>query len=149
MTPAQPRLLTAAILLSLIPVIAMGEVYKWIDEDGVTHYSQQPPPAGTPTVITPDAAPRDETADGQSGNREDQGGEAENGDGEQETIAEFCSELRDREKILRSDRPLRIKAEDGTLTDLDDEERTQRLERIEGQLRDHCQGLDARGGDGG
>jgi len=151
MTPARPRLLAAAALLSLIPAIAMGEVYKWIDEDGVTHYSQQPPPSGTPTVITPDAPPPDETADGQSDNGEGQEGEADNesGDGEQETIAEFCKELRDKENVLQGDRPIRIKAEDGTLTDLDDEGRAQRLERIQGQLRDHCQGLDAQGGDGG
>ena len=151
MTPARPRLLAAAALLSLIPAIAMGEVYKWIDEDGVTHYSQQPPPAGTPTIITPDAAPPSDAADGEAGNDEGQGGEADNqnGDGEQETVAEFCKELRDKEKVLQGDRPIRIKAADGTLTDLDDEGRAQRLESIQGQLRDHCKGLDAQVGDGG
>lgn len=153
MFPNLSRLLAIAVLLSITASAGAAQVYKWIDEDGVTHYSQQPPPSGTPTVITPDTAPPDETAGGQSANAEGQDGEAnnENGDGNdgQETIAGFCKELRDKEKILQSDRPIRIKAEDGTLTNLDDEGRAQRLEQIQSQLRDHCQGLDAQGGDGG
>jgi hypothetical protein len=137
-------------LLSMLPAIGVAEVYKWVDEDGVTHYSQQPPPQGSATMITPDA-PADtasggdapgEAGDGEGG---EESGESD-GDGEQETIAEFCQELRDKEKVLQSDRPIRIKAADGTLTDLDDEGRAQRLERIQGQLRDHCQGLEAQAG---
>ncbi len=149
MSPIHPRLLPAvAALLALIPVAGMADVYKWIDEDGVTHYSQQPPPAGTPTVITPDAASPADTAEDQGGDGDGQdGGANENGDGEQETIADLCKELRERKDILQSDRPIRIKAEDGTLTDLDDEGRAQQLERVQTQLQDHCQGQDAQGDD--
>ncbi|WP_067563672.1 DUF4124 domain-containing protein [Halofilum ochraceum] len=148
MSPVRPRLLVIASLLSLIPAVAMAEVYKWVDEDGVTHYSQQPPPSGTPTVITPDAAPPTDTAERQGGDGEGEDGNAdnENGDAEQEMIADFCNDLRDREKILQGDRPIRVKAEDGTLTTLDDEGRAQRLERVQGQLRDHCKGLDGQSG---
>jgi hypothetical protein len=149
MSPVRPRLLAIAALLSLIPAIVMAEVYKWVDEDGVTHYSQQPPPSGTPTIITPDAPPPTDTAerqDGAGGGDQDGNAEDESGDAEQETIADFCNDLRDREKILQGDRPIRVKAEDGTLTTLDDEGRAQRLERVQGQLRDHCKGLDGQGG---
>jgi hypothetical protein len=35
----------------VVPAYADGQrVYKWTDADGVTHYSQTPPPAGTPGV---------------------------------------------------------------------------------------------------
>ncbi len=154
MSPTRTWLLAVAALLSLIPALGMAEVYKWVDEDGVTHYSQQPPPEGTPTVITPTAdapssaegepdadADAEADADGQDGNADN-----EDGDDEQETVADFCKDLREKEKVLEGDRPIRIKAEDGTLTDLDDEGRAQRLERIQGQLRDHCQGLEAQEG---
>lgn len=145
MPPTRPVLLAVAALLSMAPIAGMAEVYKWVDEDGVTHYSQQPPPEGTPTVITPDTgAPS--SAEGEpdaDASGQDESADNEDGDGEQETIADFCKDLREKEKVLESDRPIRIKAEDGTLTDLDEEGRAQQLERIQGQLRDHCQDVEA------
>lgn len=146
MSPVRPRLLAIAALLSLIPAVAMAEVYKWVDEDGVTHYSQQPPPSGTPTIITPDTGPPTDTGESQDGDGEEGSADNENGDDGQETIADFCNDLRERKSILQSDRPLRVKAEDGTLSTLDDEGRAQRLERVQGQLRDHCKDVEAQGG---
>lgn len=150
MSPDRPRLLAIAVLLSIIPVAGAAEVYKWIDEDGVTHYSQQPPPEGAETVITPDSEPQSAAEGSPDAAGEDGNGNADDadGDGDQETIADFCNELRDREDILESDRPIRIKAEDGTLTELDDEGRAQRLERIQGQLQDHCQDVNMETGSG-
>lgn len=57
-----PVILTAALLtLSLLlPVsAAAAEVYKWVDEDGVLHYSAQPPSnQAAATVDTPDSPAR-------------------------------------------------------------------------------------------
>ncbi len=33
----------AILLLFLLPLAAAAQVYKWVDEQGQTHYSQQPP----------------------------------------------------------------------------------------------------------
>lgn len=30
----------------LFPISGFAQMYKWVDEEGNTHYSQQPPPAG-------------------------------------------------------------------------------------------------------
>src|SRR5471032_3343137 len=38
-------------LLSLCAGMAGAQVYKWVDEKGVTHYSDQPPPPSTPAKI--------------------------------------------------------------------------------------------------
>lgn len=149
MSPIRPLLLAVAALLSMAPAAGMAEVYKWVDDDGVTHYSQQPPPGGTPTVITPTADAPSSAENGpeaDAAEQDDGSADTEDGDGEQETIADFCEELREREKVLEGDRPIRMKAEDGTLTDLDDEGRAQRLERVQSQLQDHCQGQEAEGG---
>lgn len=149
MPPIRPVLLAVAALLSMVPLAGMAEVYKWVDDDGVTHYSQQPPPEGTPTVITPDTgAPS--SAEGEADadtDAQDASADNEDGDGEQETIADFCKDLREKEQVLEGDRPIRVKAEDGTLTDLDEEGRAQRLERVQGQLQDHCQDVGTEGGD--
>src|SRR5690606_12771554 len=40
-----PRLFAAALLVLALPVAA-GELYQWKDANGVTHYSDSPPPAG-------------------------------------------------------------------------------------------------------
>jgi hypothetical protein len=37
---------TLALLLALAPALASAQTYKWIDENGHTQYSDQPPPAG-------------------------------------------------------------------------------------------------------
>jgi hypothetical protein len=56
------RLLTLALLLAALPASAV--LYKWVDQDGKVHYSDQPPPDGAkqsgvvtaPARSTPSAA---------------------------------------------------------------------------------------------
>jgi len=64
------KLLTLALLLSMLP--AWGAVYKWVDESGRVHYTDQPPPGGakrqeTVTTRKPATAPTATTpgADGE------------------------------------------------------------------------------------
>jgi hypothetical protein len=40
------RYLALALLVAVCP-LAFGQAYKWKDAQGVTHYSDSPPPAGT------------------------------------------------------------------------------------------------------
>lgn len=40
------RYLVLALLVTVCP-LAFGQAYKWKDAQGVTHYSDSPPPAGT------------------------------------------------------------------------------------------------------
>ncbi|KLD75664.1 hypothetical protein Y886_25625, partial [Xanthomonas hyacinthi DSM 19077] len=40
------RYLVLALLVAVCP-LAFGQAYKWKDAQGVTHYSDSPPPAGT------------------------------------------------------------------------------------------------------
>jgi hypothetical protein len=35
-----------ALALALLPVLAQAQLYKWVDENGRTQYSDRPPPAG-------------------------------------------------------------------------------------------------------
>jgi hypothetical protein len=62
------RLLLAAALAALaLPAAAAGKVYQWKDANGVTHYSDEPPPRGAyrdreissrdPATIAPVAEP--------------------------------------------------------------------------------------------
>jgi len=62
------RRTTLALALALLPVLAQAQLYKWVDENGRTQYSDRPPPAGikgelvtkgrvSPSAAQPAAAP--------------------------------------------------------------------------------------------
>jgi hypothetical protein len=53
MTPFPAKLLSALLVTASLAVPApasAGTVYRWVDADGVTHFSQLPPPPGTEAV---------------------------------------------------------------------------------------------------
>lgn len=39
--------LPLVLLIILLPVVAAAEMYQWVDEKGVRHFSNEPPPTGT------------------------------------------------------------------------------------------------------
>lgn len=41
--PFRIALLGMLAFVPAVPVVHSGEIYKWVDENGVTHFSQQPP----------------------------------------------------------------------------------------------------------
>ncbi len=47
----QLSFISSLILFLLLPSLAFGEIYGWIDENGVKHFSNDPPPGGTTAVI--------------------------------------------------------------------------------------------------
>lgn len=131
---------TVPLLAILLATPALAQVYKWVDEDGVTHYSQQPPPGGEAQVINPDISLPDEPPPGASGNGGEGGSSAsEGGGGESRSIAEFCKELRDQAQLLASDRPVRVKQDEDTVTTLEGDARQQRLSEVQSQIQEHCQ----------
>ncbi|MBI2383969.1 MAG: DUF4124 domain-containing protein [Gammaproteobacteria bacterium] len=44
---------TLAVLLFALPALARAEVYRWVDEYGQMHYSQQPPRQGAYDAVRP------------------------------------------------------------------------------------------------
>ncbi len=44
--PLRIALIASALALGAAPAVFAGEVYQWKDANGVTHYSQTPPPQG-------------------------------------------------------------------------------------------------------
>ena len=51
------RLAVLAVLLAVAGFAHAGEVYKWKDANGATHYSQKPPAKGDFTVVKVNKAP--------------------------------------------------------------------------------------------
>lgn len=135
-------LLAAAILMPAAQ--ASESVYKWVDDEGVTHYSHQPPANRDAQLITPDGtigpAPASEPSsqgsqqgDAASGEDEDEGGN----EGPQ-NMTEFCNQVRERISTLDGEGPVSVRQPDDSLEQLSDEERAQRLEQARSQLQQHC-----------
>ena len=53
----QIRILIAALLLAGVTTTAQAAMYKWVDENGVTVYSQTPPASAPSTLIKPPPPP--------------------------------------------------------------------------------------------
>lgn len=136
------RTTALAIALVIAAPVAAAQVYKWVDEDGVTHYTQQPPPGGEAQVIDPDVAqPTAAPPAGGSGDEAaatgDASGESSGDDGDTQSMAEFCSQLRDEAQLLASDRPVKVQSGD-SVTDLSGDARQQRLQETRGQIEQYC-----------
>jgi hypothetical protein len=130
-----------------------GAIYKWVDKQGVTHFSDAPPEGGRYETVTqprlspadPDAQRQlDELLKSQKQTEEDQ--QQKKKDQMQDAKAEAaradsCREAKERLAILKS-RPgsrIMITAPDGTQRRLTEEEYQDRLAETQKQVADFCQ----------
>ncbi len=133
------RIAALTVLLALAAPVAFSQsVYKWVDEDGVTQYTQQPPPSGEAELLDPKrSAPPPDTA---PADRAEADGKADSEGGRElpSNVSEYCEEMQGRAETLASDAPLQIRGDDGNLQELSGEERAERLERARNQIEQHC-----------
>lgn len=140
--------LLAALILGLLTVPAAAAMYKWVDEEGNTHYSQTPPPdRPAETIAAPKAPPAppqrettaEETADGEgeTGATEESGpSEAERRRVERENAAR-CREAR--EVLQRYETTARIRVPDGDgFRYLSEEERQQHIRDARKIIQERC-----------
>lgn len=141
--------LLAAILLATSPAMA-STFYRWVDDNGVTHYSEQPPQGrqseavrtwGRPSSDQQGALERRE-AEREAG----RAARAEAGENAAEPTAstppaprppaEYCEQHRRNLQVL-TDRPVvrRTDPETGEVTTLDAEQRQQMIEQTQDALK--------------
>lgn len=129
-----------------------SEVYKWVDEDGVTHYSQEPPPAADATRVDVDAPPEaeierereemEETGERLEKNREqrreaEQAAEQEARDSERRE--QRCADLRASLEQLTENRRLLVPDGEGDVRRLPEEERQERVAERRRQIAANCE----------
>lgn len=148
--------------LFLIVTVALGastaaqaEVYKWVDSEGVTHYSQQPPEAGTakeipvprpaaapaaePQAASPTEAPiakdrASELTDEIRARRTEEDRQQAEADLQR---AEACEKMRANLETLQTRARVRVEEEGGSRV-LTPEEQAQRIIDLEKQIQDNC-----------
>ncbi|NYZ62287.1 DUF4124 domain-containing protein [Luteimonas deserti] len=126
--------LLALLAVASAPLVA-GEVYSWRDANGVTHYSQTPPPSGTrfevrdltgrtavPTPTAAAATPAATTAAPATGAQE----------------PNHCELARANIAALEGQGPVQQVGADGTARELDAAARTSQLELARAAARAYC-----------
>jgi hypothetical protein len=143
------RILLASLLLAAWP--AAAQMYKWVDEKGVTHYSETPPADGKGTKVdvkpsgpaasreAPDWKQRelDSRRDRILKEQKDQVQEAR----EHNAAAarkNRCAEAQRQLKIVQAPRPVYTRNEKGEKVYLEDADRVREIEGWKEHVRNNC-----------
>lgn len=147
----------AALGLVLGTGLGHAQVYKWVDQEGVTHYSQQPPETGAAKEIPvpgPAAAPAPATGSSSSGApaASDEGKRTEQltdeirarraeedrkqADSDAQR-SEACKQMRANLDTLRSHGRVRIQEQDSTRV-MTPEEQAQQIIDLEKRIQENC-----------
>ena len=114
--------ITAVLLLVLFyPFVASGEMYSWIDENGVKHYSNEPPPPSTTAVEKETEIPYDAERDQERRERDEQ------------SFNEMKQNNRENDKKIAEEAPLEKEGPDTVI--IKEEEDTWHQDRIEKRER--------------
>ncbi|WP_413792652.1 MULTISPECIES: DUF4124 domain-containing protein [unclassified Pseudomonas] len=135
--------LTASLLVGLSPISMAGQVYKWVDAQGVTHFGAQPPDGAEATTVIKSAPPAPKpTAPPSGGVIGDQKAideQVRKQVAEQEAqLKAFCEQARTNLAQLQNNPRVREDVE-GEMRRLTEEERRQRIDETRQQIEEHCQ----------
>jgi hypothetical protein len=146
-------LVVAVAILSLAQVGDLAaKMYRWVDADGVTVYSQQPPPDAAATRIAPDAAPseaetqraieRVNRINNERFDRRDdaarQAEETARQEQEQSTRRANCDAARKNLQTIDTLGARRVRTPDGEYRFLSDSERAKHRARAQVQIKENC-----------
>lgn len=108
-----------------------ADIYQWTDANGVTHYSESPPPAGTQyqTRRITNAGASTQAAAAQPVPAADENPQ--------------CTTARDNIELLLGDGPVHQDDGSGSSRELSDDERTSQLELARAAVRAYCTGAGA------
>lgn len=143
-------ILSIMFLIWLLP--ATAKTHRWVDEHGVTIYSQTPPPSGNTTIIKPPplpVAPPDEimkklkqrqSALDEAKKSKEEAGKKEAAEAENAAIKKQSCEISRKNLAEISRHPrVRMKMEDGSYKQLTDEERQAKIDEYTKDIGQFCE----------
>lgn len=147
-----PRLLAATILsLFMVLPAQAGDVYKWVDEDGVTHYGERAPSdTNYSTVKTYGEVPgggaeaKQRLEEQRAAKSSAEAKEAEYAqqkkiaDEQARVRAENCKGAKSNLKTIQENARVRILGDDGEFRYLTEEERQKQIENAKEVIADNC-----------
>ncbi|WP_111643321.1 DUF4124 domain-containing protein [Marinimicrobium alkaliphilum] len=125
--------------LAILPAQA-GEIYRWVDDSGVTHFTSQPPPGRESTRI------RTRTGQSEPVQRPAQSDPRERSEPitprveaqEQERDRERCRIAQQNLERLMSGARIQLEDADGQRRFIDDDERQERATQAQQVIEEHC-----------
>jgi hypothetical protein len=144
---------SAAIFGSLLCLAtpAMAKLYKWVDENGVTQYTQTPPPKGDFSQVKPPPKPAVDPQQAQSEmekrleafqQRRDDAAksktEADKQAAEQSEKAVKCEKARKNLAFLESHPRIRTTDKGGNATLLPEEKRQEKIKQANDAIKEYC-----------
>lgn len=135
--------LTASLLVGLSTMCMAGQVYKWVDAQGVTHFGAQPPEGTEATTViksaSPPAKPAAPPSGGVIGDQKAIDQQVKKQIAEQEAqLKAFCEQARTNLAQLQNNPRVREDVE-GEMRRLTDEERRLRIDETRKQIEENCQ----------
>lgn len=140
-------LLLVTLLLGCAGTASAGQIYKWVDAQGITHFTAQPPHSGQASVVPaasqPPAAATSTTPTGTQGNAAptqeeiDARVRQEVAKKEKERL-EYCTTLRTNLAQLRNNPRLRMEVQ-GETRRVTEEERQAKIHETEQAISQHCE----------
>ena len=135
--------LAIGLLLGMGPLCMAGQIYKWVDAQGVTHFGAQPPQGQEATTVVthsvpagkPPTPPRsDAIGDQQAIDKTVKQQVAE----QQAQLKVFCEQARTNLAQLQNNPRIREEI-DGEMRRLTDETRQERITEAQKQIEQNCQ----------
>ena len=133
---------TAGLLISLSPLCMAGQIYKWVDAQGVTHFDAQPPQGQEATLMVTPAPP---TGKPSASSRSNVIGDQRAIDNkvkkqvaeQQAQLKVFCEQARTNLAQLQNNPRLREDVE-GEMRRLTDQQRQERITEAQKQIAKNC-----------
>ncbi|MFJ3371931.1 DUF4124 domain-containing protein [Pseudomonas sp. NPDC086251] len=131
------------VTLLISPLCMAGQIYKWVDAQGVTHFDAQPPPGQEATTVVTPSPPAGKPAtlprsnvigDQQAIDKTVKKQVAE----QQAQLKVFCEQARTNLAQLQNNPRVREEV-DGEMRRLTDEQRQERITEAQKQIKDNCQ----------
>ncbi|PMY31466.1 DUF4124 domain-containing protein [Pseudomonas sp. GW456-L14] len=134
--------MTAGLLLAMSLPCQAGQIYKWVDAQGVTHFDAQPPQGVASTAITlpknPQETPRAPLPDKPGAQQQVMDNQAKQQLARQETERRrFCTQARASLTQLQNNPRLSENTEGG-MRRLTEEQRQQRIAETQKAIDNHC-----------
>ncbi|MET0936737.1 MAG: DUF4124 domain-containing protein [Luteibacter sp.] len=134
------RYLVLALLVAVCP-LAFAQAYKWKDAQGVTHYSDSPPPAGTKVetiktsgVVVPPAGPAAAPAPAASAAKAPAGTVVDN----PANRAKLCDQLKKNMDVLGTQAVVSMDDGKGGSQQLDPNARKRQIDLTQAQMTIYC-----------
>lgn len=146
------RFLISLLFFTLWTVTAQGRMYRWVDENGVTVYSQSPPPSGqNATQIKPLSPPSTgeeeawkdvermmQKSSDLEQKRQIKADEKKKEEEKKQVKKTNCVAARRNLQVLQGSARARFRTPDGNYRRYTAEERRQKIEEAQAQVKQYC-----------